>query len=90
MPRMKKDEVATTVTKAKRAVKKAAAPAKPEVYLQFADKEVDTKAVVDAARAAFKAEVGRVAVKSCKVYLKPDESAAYYVINDDFTGKIDL
>lgn len=86
MPRGKKNVAEKTATTAR----KSTAPAKPQVYLQFAEKEIDTKAVVDAARAAFKAEVGRVAVKSCKVYLKPDESAAYYVINDDFTGKIDL
>lgn len=86
MPRGKKNVTEKTASTPKRST----APAKPEVYLQFADKEINTKAVVDAARAAFKAEAGRVAVKSCKVYLKPDESAAYYVINDDFTGKIDL
>ena len=25
-----------------------------------------------------------------KIYLKPEESAAYYVINGDTTGKVDL
>ena len=29
-------------------------------------------------------------MKDVKIYLKPEESAAYYVVNGDTTGKIDL
>ena len=29
-------------------------------------------------------------MKDVKIYLKPEESAAYYVVNDDTSGKIDL
>ena len=29
-------------------------------------------------------------LKSLKVYVKPEEFTAYYVINDDVTGSIDL
>lgn len=29
-------------------------------------------------------------IKSINIYVKPEEFAAYYVINDDATGKIDL
>ena len=29
-------------------------------------------------------------MKDVKIYLKPEESAAYYVINGDTTGKVDL
>lgn len=67
-----------------------AAPMKPELYVQYDFNQIDISGVVDAAKAAFKAEHSRVAVKSCKIYVKPQERAAYYVINDDFTGKLDL
>ena len=29
-------------------------------------------------------------MKDVKIYLKPEESAAYYVINGDTTGKVDV
>lgn len=82
-------KVTTEKTTAKAPAKKAAAQ-KPQVYLQYNGNEVDTEAVVNAAKAEFKAEKGRVAIKTCQVYLKPQEGAAYYVINGDFTGKIAL
>lgn len=69
---------------------KRTATQKAEVFVQYGEKEVDINAVVAAAKAAFKAEAGRVAVKTCQVYVKPLENAAYYVINSTFTGKVDL
>ncbi len=76
-----------------KAVKKTAAPKKAdEIFVQFAGKEFNVPEIVATAKAAFKefAPYGQKAVKSCQVYVKPEENAAYYVINDDFTGKIEL
>ncbi len=88
------DAVEPTVKKARKAadkaVKKASAPLKPEIYLQYDYKEANVTDLVAAAKAAFHAEHGRAAVKSCKIYLKPQENAAYYVINEDCVGKLDL
>lgn len=88
------DAVEPTVKKARKAadkaVKKASAPLKPEIYLQYDFKEANVTDLVAAAKAAFHAEHGRVGVKSCKIYLKPQENAAYYVINEDCVGKLDL
>lgn len=81
--------MAKKVNTEKTAAKRTAAQ-KPQVYLQYDGNQVDIEAIVTNAKAEFKAEKGRVAVKSCQVYLKPQEGAAYYVINDDFTGKIAL
>lgn len=81
-----KSSAEAVTSRAKKAVAK-----KVEVYLQYNDKEVNTDAVIAAAKAAFKAEMGsRTAVKSCKVYLKPQENAAYYVVNGTYTGRLDL
>lgn len=35
-----------------------------------------------------KRKVGEM--KDVKIYLKPEESAAYYVVNGDTTGRVDL
>lgn len=73
------------------AVKKAAAVKKvEEVFVQYGEKEVKVAEIVDTAKAAFKEANGRKAIKTVQVYVKPEENAAYYVINSEFTGKIDL
>lgn len=85
-----KAAVAATETTATKTAAKRAPAAKPEVFLQYAGKDINTEAIVAAAKAEFKAEKGRIGIKTCQVYLKPEDNAAYYVINGDFTGKIEL
>ncbi len=75
-------------TKVQAATKRVAT--KPEVYVQFNQKEVLTADLVKAAKAAYKAAGNRAAVRSLAIYVKPEDNAAYYVINEDFTGKIEL
>lgn len=74
----------------KPAAKKAAAPAKAEVIkVQFGGNEYDTAAIVEAVKAAYKAE-NKSAIKTLSVYIKPEENAAYYVVNDKVNGKVDI
>jgi hypothetical protein len=86
------EAVDTTVKAAETTVKKAAAAVKKveDVFVQYGEKEVKVAEVVEAAKAAFKEANGRKAIKTVQVYVKPEESAAYYVINSEFTGKVDL
>jgi hypothetical protein len=79
------EAVETTAKKAAAAVKKT-----EDVFVQYGEKEVKVAEIVDAAKAAFKEANGRKAIKTVEVYVKPEESAAYYVINSEFTGKVDL
>lgn len=79
--------VKETAKKAETAVKKAVAP-KETVYVQFAGSEVDVKALVDAAKAEFKANNTNAKIADLKVYVKPEEHAAYYVVNGDVNGKV--
>jgi hypothetical protein len=51
---------------------------------------VRTDELVQDAKTAYKAAGNRAAVRSLRVYIKPEDSAAYFVINDEFTGKIEL
>ena len=71
------------------AVKKAA-PKKTEYYVQYAGREIDVDELAVKAKAAFKAEHKRTAVLSCRIYVKPEDNAAYYVINDTFFGRVDI
>lgn len=69
---------------------KRVAPKKPEYFVQFNGHEVDMETLSDQAKAAFKEEHKRTAILSCRIYLKPEDNAAYYVVNDSFFGRIDL
>ena len=77
-----------TAAKAKTAAKKAAED-KAVVYVQYGDKEVVAKDVLEAVKADFKAN-NKGTVKTVKVYIKPEDNAAYYVVNDKVNGKVDL
>jgi hypothetical protein len=63
----------------------------PEVFIQFGAGESSVQAVVEKIRAEYVAQRHRAsAIKSLKVYLKPEDNAAYYVINEKVAGKVDL
>ena len=74
-----------------RAAEKAKADnLKPEYVLQFHEKEIYLDELAEAAKAAFKAEKKRTLVTDLKIYLKPEEHAAYYVVNGSFSGKLEM
>ena len=60
----------------------------PEVHIQWGDRDLLCAEAVERARKDYKAS-HKAAILSCRVYIKPEESTAYYVINDT-EGKIDL
>ncbi|MBQ5568669.1 MAG: hypothetical protein IIT41_05440, partial [Oscillospiraceae bacterium] len=76
-----------TAKKAETAAMKAVAP-KESVYVQFAGVEADVKALADAAKADFKANNKNAKVTDLKLYVKPEERTAYYVVNEKFEGKV--
>lgn len=62
-----------------------------EVYLQFGPGESSLQTVVDRIKAEYVEQNHRVSsIKSLKVYLKPEDRSAYYVINDKVAGRVDL
>ena len=90
-----KKETKAAETKAKKAVKDAETKVKKdakavETLVQFAGMEYSVADVEAKALDAFKAEHKRTAVKAMTVYVKPEDHAAYYVVNDEFTGKVEL
>ena len=93
-------EKATEKVEAAKIVKKPAAkkaaPAKkeevkPEVFVQFQGQEAVLADVIEKAKKQFVEEGHRASsIKSIQVYLKPEEYAAYYVINQKHAGRVDL
>lgn len=79
---------------AKKTTKKAAekkAELASEVYVQFGGQEATVDSVIAKATEAYVADGHRASsIKVLKVYLKPEDGAAYYTINDKYAGKVDL
>lgn len=89
-------KVETAAKTAKKPAAKKAAPAKKEevkaeVYVQFQGQEAVVADVIEKAKKQFVEEGHRAStIKSIQVYLKPEEYAAYYVINQKHAGRVDL
>lgn len=59
------------------------------VKVQFGGEEYDFAEIKKAVEADYKAKFkGRV--KTVDIYIKPEDKAAYYVINSDFSDRINL
>lgn len=64
---------------------------RPEIFIQFQGNEAVLAEIIEKAKGQFVADGHRVStIKSLQVYLKPEESAAYYVINQKFAGRVDM
>ena len=61
---------------------------KPTVIVQFQGSEVDLDTLVEAAKANFRETKKRTPVTDLKLYVKPEERMAYYVVNEKFNGSI--
>lgn len=76
---------------AKKAEEKPVEKVVEEVYVQFGSMEVVTKDVLERAKQAYVAEGHRESsIKSIRLYIKPEEHMAYYVINDKVAGGVTL
>lgn len=62
-----------------------------ELFVQFAGNEVSTTDIVAKVKAAYIAEGHKEsAIKAIKLYIKPEDGAVYYVINDKASGRVTL
>ncbi len=61
---------------------------KPVVVLQFQGAEVDLDTLVEAAKADFRQAKKRTPITELKLYVKPEERMAYYVVNEKHNGSI--
>ena len=94
-------KVAQATKKAAQNVKKSSARAvknatekkteiKKSVAVQFNGNEYKVEDILSRAEEAYKSENKRKPIKELKVYIKPEDNAAYYVVNNDYAGKVDL
>ena len=94
---MRKSTVKKTVTKApvnkKETIKaETVAAVKTEVSVQFAGKEYTTERLVEIAKDVWQYDLGNAPeeFKSVELYVKPEESAVYYVINGTTSGSFGI
>ena len=91
---VKKDPAKKSASKKEAAAdKEAAAPSMPhpEVFVQYYGKEASVREIISNIRKAWTEETGKDAseMKDLKIYIKPEENVAYYVI-DEQTRSISL
>ena len=58
------------------------------MWIQYQGAEVDLTALAEAAKADFRSEKKRTLITELKLYIKPEERMAYYVVNGSHEGKI--
>lgn len=64
---------------------------KTEVFVEFYGQQSAIEDVKKKITDSFVAEGHRAStIKSLKIYLKPEDHSAYYVINEKFAGRVDL
>ena len=87
-----KEVVKETAAAEEAPAKAAKKEAEQEMILQFGGREIKEKDLYERIQQIWIEGYGKKAeeLKSLKVYVKPEEFTAYYVINDDVTGSIDL
>lgn len=61
-----------------------------EVYVQYLGREILTKDVLNNIKKIWTDDIGKKEkdLKDIKIYIKPEESKAYYVINGDVSGSV--
>ena len=89
-------ETAKTVKETAASVKKTAKKeyarqALKETYVQANGHEYKQSEILEKVEASF-IEAGHklTALKNLQLYIKPEDNAAYYVVNGEITGKVDL
>ena len=62
-----------------------------EVYIQYRGLEIELKNLIDRAKTQFLTETEfTVPMETMQIYIKPEDQAAYYVVNHQYHGTISL
>lgn len=60
---------------------------KSTFYVEYYGKQINEADIIKKAKSVWTKSGKKAAdIKSLKIYIKPEENTAYYVINDDETG----
>ncbi len=64
---------------------------KTAFYVEYAGKQVEEKEIIAKVKEIWTEQGNKIKdLKTLNLYVKPEENAAYYVINEDVDGKIEL
>lgn len=89
-PNPKTAEQKTEAPKRRKTLKTGASNETTAVYIQYKGMEDGVEELIAAARADYKAMHKRTPINSIKLYVKPEEYTAYYVVNDSYFGKVKM
>ena len=81
-------EQKAAAAEARAAAKAQADNLKPEFIIQYQGTDTDLSVLVETAKADFRQTKKRTLITELKLYVKPEDSMAYYVINGQFEGNI--
>ena len=85
----KETKAKTTETKAKttKTTKAKAKETTVNAVIQFSGKDTAVNNLVEAVKAAYKADGNEDAVETVELYIQPENGVAYYVVNGKSEGK---
>lgn len=64
---------------------------KTSMYVEYQGLQVEEKDIIAKVKELWVNEGNKIKdIKELKLYIKPEEAAVYYVINEETSGKIDL
>ena len=88
--RPKKDKKSSV--KAEKTVKAVSKAADPEFYIQYMGKDVSAGDVADQIRKIWTDEMEKkpADLKQLQIYFKPEDNRAYYVINKEISGSVEI
>ena len=65
--------------------------AEVKIYIQFCGSEVSLETVEKCIKEDYAADKkGKDQPKDVRIYLKPEDGKAYYVVNEDYAGEVPL
>lgn len=85
-------KTAAKKTTVRKTASKKAVSLNTEVYVQWLGKEVFEKDIIESIKKIWTEEMGKkeTDLVDLKIYIKPEDNGAHYVINGDITGFIEL
>ncbi len=64
---------------------------KSSLFVEYQDIQIDEKVLIKKAKDVWTAEGNKLKdIKTLNLYVKPEDNAVYYVINDTFTGCVEM
>lgn len=64
---------------------------KKEITIEYRDKKVTESDIVAAVKEIWKLQGNRIAdIAKLELFIKPEENAAYYVVNEETQGRVDV